>query len=207
MGRKVGGGVQDGEHMKKKFLRQLFEQFQIHNNRDFHLELTHKYPSPLNILHQSGTFVAANEPLLTHHHNLKSIIYNLFLMQYILWVWTKFNDIYLPLWASLVAQMIKNPPAVWETWVQFLVLGMATHPSILAWRIPMDRGHVAYGPWNHKESERTEQQSTAHLPLQYHKKYFHCPKNPLFCNPLVHPLATMYLLTVSSVLLFFQNIM
>jgi len=42
--------------------------------------------------------------------------------------------------------MIKNPPAVWETWVQFLVWGMATHPRILAWRIPMDKGHVAYGP-------------------------------------------------------------
>ena len=44
--------------------------------------------------------------------------------------------------ASLVAQMVKNPPAVKETWVQFLSQedalkkGMATHPSILAWRIP-----------------------------------------------------------------------
>ena len=47
---------------------------------------------------------------------------------------------------SLVAQMIKNPPAMLETWVRFLGWedpleeGMATHPSILAWRIPMDRG-------------------------------------------------------------------
>ena len=46
----------------------------------------------------------------------------------------------------LVAQMVKNLPAMWETWVQFLVWedaleeGMATHSSILAWRIPMDRG-------------------------------------------------------------------
>ena len=45
-------------------------------------------------------------------------------------------------WASLVAQMVKNPPAVWDTWVQFLGLedpleeGMAMHSSILAWRIP-----------------------------------------------------------------------
>ena len=45
----------------------------------------------------------------------------------------------------LVAQTVKNKPAVWETWV--LSLGwedplekdMATHFSILAWRIPMDR--------------------------------------------------------------------
>ena len=48
--------------------------------------------------------------------------------------------------ASLVAQMIKNPPAMWETWVRSLVSedpleeGMAVHTSILAWRIPMDRG-------------------------------------------------------------------
>ena len=43
--------------------------------------------------------------------------------------------------------MVKNPPAMWETWVQSLDWedpleeGMATHSSILAWRIPMDRVH------------------------------------------------------------------
>ena len=42
-------------------------------------------------------------------------------------------------WASLVAQMVKNPPALWESWVGSLS-GMATHSSILAGRIPMDRG-------------------------------------------------------------------
>ena len=48
--------------------------------------------------------------------------------------------------ASLVAQMVKNLPTMWETWVQSLGWedpleeGMATHSSILAWRIPMDRG-------------------------------------------------------------------
>ena len=47
-------------------------------------------------------------------------------------------------WASLVAQMVKNPLAG-STWVQFLGWedpleeGMSTHSSILAWRIPMDR--------------------------------------------------------------------
>ena len=47
---------------------------------------------------------------------------------------------------SLVAQMVKNLPAMWETWVPSLGWedpleeGMATHSSILAWRIPMDRG-------------------------------------------------------------------
>ena len=50
-------------------------------------------------------------------------------------------------WASLVAQTVKNPPAMRETWVQSLGWedpleeGMVTHFSILAWRInPMDRG-------------------------------------------------------------------
>ena len=49
-------------------------------------------------------------------------------------------------WASLVAQMVKNLPLMWQTWVQFLVWedlleeGMAAHSSILAWRIPMHRG-------------------------------------------------------------------
>ena len=44
--------------------------------------------------------------------------------------------------ASLVAQLVKNPPAMWETWVQSLgwedplEKGKATHSSILAWRIP-----------------------------------------------------------------------
>ena len=45
----------------------------------------------------------------------------------------------------LVAQLVKNPPAMQETLVQFLGQedslqeGMATHSSILAWRSPMNR--------------------------------------------------------------------
>ena len=41
--------------------------------------------------------------------------------------------------------MVKNPPAMWEIWVRSLGWedpleeGMATHTSILAWRISMDR--------------------------------------------------------------------
>ena len=47
---------------------------------------------------------------------------------------------------NYVAQMVKNLPAIQETWVQSLdwedplEKGMATHSSILAWRICMDRG-------------------------------------------------------------------
>ena len=45
-----------------------------------------------------------------------------------------------------MAQMVKNLPAIQETWVQSLGWEdsleeeMATHSSILAWRTPMDRG-------------------------------------------------------------------
>ena len=49
-------------------------------------------------------------------------------------------------WASLVTQMVKNPPAIRETWVRSLGWedpleeSMAVHSSILAWRFLMDRG-------------------------------------------------------------------
>ena len=45
-------------------------------------------------------------------------------------------------WAFLVAQLVKNSPVMWETWVQSLgwedplEKEMATRSSILAWRIP-----------------------------------------------------------------------
>ena len=48
--------------------------------------------------------------------------------------------------ASQGAQMVRYLPSMWETWVQSLDWDnplekiMATHSSILAWRIPMDRG-------------------------------------------------------------------
>ena len=56
-------------------------------------------------------------------------------------------------WASLVAHVVKNPPAMQETWVQSLgwedplEKGKATGSSILAWRIP----------WGCKELDMTEQ--------------------------------------------------
>ena len=59
-------------------------------------------------------------------------------------------------WASLVAQMVKNLHAMWETWVQSLGWeypleeSMATHSSILAWRIPWTI------PWGCEESDMTE---------------------------------------------------
>ena len=48
-------------------------------------------------------------------------------------------------WTSLVAQMVKNLPAMWETWFdpwfgKTPEGDMATHSNVLAWRITMDRG-------------------------------------------------------------------
>ena len=60
-------------------------------------------------------------------------------------------------WASFVAQQVKNPPAMWETWV-----------SSLGWADPLEKGnattlvfwpgefHGLYNPWGHKESGTTE---------------------------------------------------
>ena len=63
-------------------------------------------------------------------------------------------------WASLVAQLVKNLPAMWETWVwsvgweDLLKKGKATHSSILAWRIPWTIWSVIS-----KESDKTERLS------------------------------------------------
>ena len=56
-----------------------------------------------------------------------------------------------------MAQLVKNPLAMWETWVRSLgwqyplEKGTAIHSSILAWRIPW-----TYSPRGRKESDRTE---------------------------------------------------
>ena len=69
--------------------------------------------------------------------------------------------------ASLMAQMVKNPPAMWETWVQSLGCedpleeGMATHLSILAWGIPMGRGAWQATVHGVAKSDTTKQLSTA----------------------------------------------
>ena len=63
-------------------------------------------------------------------------------------------------WASLVAHLVENLPAMQETWVQSLgwedslEKGKAICSSILAWRIPWTNS-----PWSHKESDTTEQLS------------------------------------------------
>ena len=67
---------------------------------------------------------------------------------------------------SLVVQMVKNLPVVWETWVRSLRWedpleeGIATHSSILAWRIPMDRGTWQATVHRIAKSDITERLST-----------------------------------------------
>ena len=67
--------------------------------------------------------------------------------------------------ASLMAQQVKNLLAVQETqetWVQSLGWedpleeAMATHSSILAWKIPWTEETNGLRPWGHKESDTTE---------------------------------------------------
>ena len=71
--------------------------------------------------------------------------------------------------ASLVAQSVKNLPAMQEThvqslgWEDSLEKGMATHSNILAWRIPWTEEHGPLQPWG--QSETTEQLTCFHPEL------------------------------------------
>ena len=63
-------------------------------------------------------------------------------------------------WTSFLAQLVRNQPAMQETWIESLdwedplEKGKATHSSILTWRIP-----GLYSPWGHKEPNTAEQLS------------------------------------------------
>ena len=68
-------------------------------------------------------------------------------------------------WASLVAQLVRNPPAMRETWVWSLgwedpLKGKATHTSVF-WP---GEFHGLYSPWSCKESDTTERLSRSLLP-------------------------------------------
>ena len=66
-------------------------------------------------------------------------------------------------WISLVAQMVKHLPTMSETRVQslgqedLLQKEMATHSSILAWKIPWMEEPDRLQSWGRKESDKTEQ--------------------------------------------------
>ena len=60
-------------------------------------------------------------------------------------------------WASLMAQLVKNPPEMWETWVQSLAwedaLKKRTLPTPVFWP---GKFHGLFNLWGHKESDTTE---------------------------------------------------
>ena len=96
-------------------------------------------------------------------------------------------------WAFLVAQTVKNPPAIWETCVQSqgwedpLEEGLATHSSIVAWRIHMDRGAWRTTVHSLKESDTTEPLST-----HTHRKLY-CiqeKQNKFLIIPCIYPFQT-----------------
>ena len=64
--------------------------------------------------------------------------------------------------ACLMAQMVKNLPPMQETWVWFLgqedllQKGLATHSTILVWRISWTEEPAGYSPWGHKELDMPE---------------------------------------------------
>ena len=76
-----------------------------------------------------------------------------------------------------MAQMIKNPPIMWETWVQFLDWedaleeGMATHSSILAWRIPWTEEPGRLQSMESEESDTTERLRIADIKILPRKLY------------------------------------
>ena len=72
--------------------------------------------------------------------------------------------------------MVKNLPAMQETrvgslcWEDPLEKGMATHSSILAWRIPWtERSLAGYIPRGHRESDKTEQLSLTQRFVEFFK--------------------------------------
>ena len=86
-------------------------------------------------------------------------------------------------WASLMAQLVKNPPAMWETWVQSLGCedplekGKATHSNILAWRIPWGHPIQSMGSQRVTHNQATFTHSTGIIMLTFtialRKQYIH----------------------------------
>ena len=71
--------------------------------------------------------------------------------------------------------MVKRLPTIRETqvqplgWEDLLEKKMATHSSILAWKIPWTEEPVGYSPWGHKELDSTER-------LHFHFSFLFFPK-------------------------------
>ena len=98
------------------------------------MKVAQSYPTLCNPMHcsLSGSSVPWNSPGKKTGEGSRSLLQGIFPTQ----------ELNPGLWASLVARLVKNPPAMRETWVRSLVWehplekGKATHSSIPAWRIP-----------------------------------------------------------------------
>ena len=92
----------------------------------------------------------------------------------------KFPNItpYSSCWASLVAQTVKNLPAMQEIWVPSLdredplEKGMATHSSILIWRILWQKSLAGYSPWGYKELDMTDSHTHTYTQTHTHTHTF-----------------------------------
>ena len=97
--------------------------------------------------------------------------------------------------------MVKNLPAMQDTWVQFLGREdpleeeMATHSSILAWKTPGQRSLSGYSPWDLKESDMIEQPSMHFSINCWVSSGF--PFSPLRCKELVLATAAVVFLPIS----------
>ena len=100
-------------------------------------------------------------------------------------------------WASLVAQRLKRLPAMWETWVRSLgqedplEKEMATHSSILAWRIPWTEEpgglHSSRGCKESDTTERLHCLEIAQLSLHFHLGFLVSPRYSLeLCIQMVY---------------------
>ena len=135
--------------------------------------LTQSHRNTHACIHIKHTYPLTNTHVNTHKHPYTQYTYTL---KYVC-TYTR---------ASLVAQMVKDPPAMRETqvwslgWEDPMEKGTATHSSILAWRIPMDRG--AWEATVHGVTKSWTQLSAFHFHFHTHKKiHTHTCTNTYAC--------------------------
>ena len=97
-----------------------------------------------------------------------------------------------------MAETVKDLPAVWENWVQFLneedslEKKMATHSSILAWEIPWTEEPGGLQSTGHKELDSTKQLTFSFLPVAHTYQCVHDQFSsvtqlcPTLCDPMDH---------------------
>ena len=108
-------------------------------------------------------------------HSTVNVIYYLLRDDYVTGIircWDYSNGTYRQdHYAPLVAQTVESSSAMWESWVWSLgwgdplEKGMATHSSILAWRISWTEEPGGYSPWGLKESDTTQRLTLFSLSL------------------------------------------